>query len=128
MDFGIENEMLFGLFVLKIELKTTAEFDIDGGDLVYFNFLLVICWLRRGRCIVCIKLYGSLIVFKYLVFVSCVSLTESRILVFIIESSFVIVDGAMSEIINCIISGVGFEYFLGVGGGIECMVFMVKLL
>ena len=128
LDLGTENEMLPGLPVPKIELKTTAELDIDGGDSVYFNFLPVTRRLRRGRRIVRIKSYGSSTVSKHLVSASRASSTESRISVLITESSLAIVDGAMSEIINCTTSGVGFEYLSGVGGGIERMALTVKSL
>ena len=49
LDPAMENETLPGLPVAKIDLKDATNFDVDGGDSVYFNFLPVTRRLRRGR-------------------------------------------------------------------------------
>ena len=123
LDPAMENETLPGLPVAKIDLKDATNFDVDGGDSVYFNFLPVTRRLRRGRHILRVKSYGSETISKHMRFAALANggLSESRIAMLITESSLSLVDGAVSEIINCAAENVGFEYMTSAHNDIASM-------
>ena len=127
-DALLEDEVLPGLPVPKIELKTTTKLDIDGGDSVYFNFLPVTRRLRRGMRIIRVKSYGSSTISKVMRASSFAASSQSRMNLHITESNLSLVDSLRSEIINATTRDVGMEYLSDVGAGIKYMKLEIKSL
>jgi len=123
LDPAMENETLPGLPVAKIDLKDASNLDVDGGDSVYFNFLPVTRRLRRGRHILRVKSFGSDTISKHMRVAARANggSGESRVAMLITESSLSLVDGTVSEIINCSAENVGFEYMTCAHSGIASM-------